>query len=66
MDRRYNAVVFDFDFTLADSSAGVAECVNHALGAMGLPAAAPQAIYRTIGLSLTETLKRLAGAEAAA
>ena len=35
------AVLFDFDFTLADSLAGVIESVNHALRALGLPEAEP-------------------------
>ena len=31
------AVLFDFDFTLADSSDGVVVCMNHALGRLGHP-----------------------------
>ena len=46
------AVIFDFDYTLADSSPGIIACVNHALGVMGLPLATEAAICRTIGLSL--------------
>jgi phosphoglycolate phosphatase-like HAD superfamily hydrolase len=34
----FHAIVFDFDYTLADSSAGAVECINFALGRMGLPA----------------------------
>ena len=37
---RGRAVIFDFDYTLADSSSGVIACANYALAAMGLPAAA--------------------------
>lgn len=59
------AILFDFDYTLADSSRGVARCVNDALRDMGLPAALPEAIYRTIGMSLAETLLSLAGPERA-
>ena len=43
------AVMFDFDFTLADSSEGVVICVNHALSRMGLPESPADAIARTIG-----------------
>jgi phosphoglycolate phosphatase-like HAD superfamily hydrolase len=32
------AVLFDFDFTLADSSRGIIECVEHALAHLGLSA----------------------------
>jgi phosphoglycolate phosphatase len=57
----YRAIIFDFDYTLADSSRGVIDCVNFALENMGLPPAAPAKIRRVIGLSLPETLRLLAG-----
>lgn len=55
------AVIFDFDFTLADSSAGVIDCVRTAQGRMGLPRSDPEAIRRTIGLSVPDTLAALCG-----
>jgi len=61
--RRFDAILFDFDYTLADSSSAVVECANGALRAMGLPDASEHAICRTIGLALPETLVRLAGEE---
>lgn len=57
------SVIFDFDYTLADSSEGVIECANYALGRLGLPAASDDAIRHTIGLSLPNTLTALAGDE---
>ncbi|MCY3942436.1 MAG: HAD-IA family hydrolase [Gemmatimonadetes bacterium] len=57
------AVLFDFDFTLADSSEGVVVCMNHALGRLGLPPAPAEAIRRTIGLDLPTALGILAGEE---
>lgn len=54
-------VLFDFDYTLADSSPAVIACANAALQALGLPPAEPDEIRRTIGLSLAETFVRLAG-----
>ena len=57
------AVLFDFDFTLADSSGGVVECMNHALGRLGLPPAPGDAIRKTIGLDLHTALRILAGEE---
>ena len=63
MEKTYHTVVFDFDNTLADSSRGVVECVNHALGRMGFAAADPGRIRGTIGLSLPDTFIRLAGGE---
>ena len=57
----YRAVLFDFDYTLADSSAGIHDCLNYALAQMGLPSASLDATAATIGLSLPEALRRLAG-----
>ena len=57
------AVLFDFDFTLADSSAGVVVCMNHALNRLGHPPAPADAIRRTIGLDLPTALGILAGEE---
>ena len=31
----YKALVFDFDFTLGDSAAGIADSINYALGRLG-------------------------------
>ena len=42
------AVIFDFDYTLADPSQGVAESINFALNGLGLPAASPEQINQTI------------------
>ena len=61
MGSNYKAVIFDFDYTLADSSRAVIECANTGLRGLGLPPASSGAIRRTIGLSLPETLVRLAG-----
>lgn len=55
------AVVFDFDYTLADSSAGTTECINFALANLGLPAVSPVRACETIGLSLPETFCVLTG-----
>ncbi len=55
------SILLDFDYTLADSSRGVIECVNCAFATMGLPAAAPDRIRRAIGLSLTTTFRELTG-----
>ena len=59
----YEAVIFDFDFTLADSFRGIVECANHALQVMGLPPTTSDEIRRTVGYSLPESLVRLAGEE---
>ncbi len=71
MPRRYDAelpnftrtLLFDFDYTLADSSEAVVECFNAGLAGIGLPAAGAEEIKRTIGLSLPDSLARVAGEE---
>jgi phosphoglycolate phosphatase len=59
MNNHFSSVIFDFDYTLADSSAGEVECVNYALRAMNLPPAANSDIHAMIGVSLPETFRRL-------
>jgi phosphoglycolate phosphatase len=55
----FRAVVFDFDYTLADSSKGAIDCINFALAEMGLDLVSAEAACRTIGLSLHETFLTL-------
>jgi len=55
-----HAAVFDFDYTLADSSEGCVECVNFAFQEMGLARHSDENICRTIGLSLKQTFVTLA------
>ena len=57
------AIIFDFAYTLADSSEGVIECINFALDKLGLPLAADAEIRKTIGLSLPDALVMLVGEE---
>ena len=57
--RNLQAVIFDFDYTLADSSQGAIECINFALAEMGLNHVSAEAACRTIGLSLSETFLTL-------
>jgi phosphoglycolate phosphatase len=60
---RVNGIIFDFDYTLADSSHGVVECINYALENLGLPAVSAEEACRTIGLSLPNTFLTLTGQE---
>lgn len=48
------AIIFDFDYTLADSSHAVFECVNYALSSMDLPTRSYQETCKSIGMSLKE------------
>jgi len=52
-------VLFDFDYTLADSSAGALECIGHALRGLGYPPVSDERAKRTIGLSLEDTFAAL-------
>jgi phosphoglycolate phosphatase len=55
------AILFDFDYTLADSSQGVIDCIGFALDELAFPPVSDDAACRTIGLSLPDTLNVLAG-----
>lgn len=54
-------IIFDFDYTLVESSRGTIDGVNFAFDKMGLPLASDAAIRQTIGLSLPDILTALAG-----
>ena len=59
MPESVKAVIFDFDYTLADSSEGIVDSTRYALRRMGLPAARGDDIRATIGRSLTEVFRSL-------
>jgi phosphoglycolate phosphatase len=60
-----HVILFDFDYTLADSSQGVIDCIGYALRELGLLPVSDEAACRTIGLSLADTLIALAGPQPA-
>lgn len=55
------AVLFDFDFTLADSTPGVLDCFAFGFERLGLPNVEAERVRRTIGLTLDEALRILHG-----
>lgn len=57
--KKYQLYLFDFDYTLADSSAGIIKCFQITLNKMGLPATTPETICRTIGLPMREAVMRI-------
>jgi phosphoglycolate phosphatase len=61
MTSAFQAVIFDFDYTLADSTRGVLACIGYALAQMGLPPVAEADACRTIGLALPEAFRVLTG-----
>ena len=54
-----SCVVFDFDYTLADTTEGVMISINYALSQLGLPEAEADSIRRTIGMTMEEALVTL-------
>lgn len=52
-------VIFDFDYTLGDSTEGIVLSANYALEQMGYPAAEVDSIRGTVGLSLKDTYAAL-------
>jgi phosphoglycolate phosphatase len=59
MRLQIQSIVFDFDYTLADSSKGAVDCINYSLSIMGLPPAEDDRACSTIGLSLADTFVAL-------
>ncbi len=55
------AILFDFDYTLADSSAGAVECIHYALQSMGEEMCSLDECCITMGLSLPDTYIKLTG-----
>lgn len=59
MTRAYRLVVFDWDGTLADSTARIVTTVQAAIAAAGLPARTPERIRSIIGLGLDPAIDAL-------
>ena len=55
------AVIFDFDYTLGDSTKGIVQSVNYGMKQMGLMERGRGEIVKTIGLSLAKTYEKLTG-----
>ncbi len=61
MIRKYHTYLFDFDYTLADSSQGIVKCYTHVLQANGFTNVDPYTIKRTIGKTLEESFAEMTG-----
>jgi phosphoglycolate phosphatase len=59
MDNNTKAIIFDFDYTLADSSESIIEGINYAFAKLGMPEANGNDIKETIGFSLKEAFIKL-------
>jgi phosphoglycolate phosphatase len=60
-DMKYQAVVFDFDYTLGDSTEGILSSVRYGMERLGRGPMERESVRRTIGLSLQETYRALTG-----
>lgn len=57
----YKAVIFDFDYTLGDSTNGIVQSANYALARLGFEERSVGEIRKTVGLTLKETFHALTG-----
>lgn len=57
--KRYTTYLFDFDYTLADSSKGIVLCFRHVLNLHGYTGITDEEIKRTIGKTLEESFSIL-------
>lgn len=57
----YKGIIFDFDYTLGDSTKGIILSVNYALEKLGFLPLEEEQIKKTIGLSLKDTFITLTG-----
>lgn len=60
-NQRYKGIVFDFDYTLGDSTEGIVQSANAALVRLGYEKRSREEIRKTIGLSLKRTCQVLTG-----
>lgn len=58
---KYRAILFDFDYTLGDSTAPIVESYTVALTAMGWPAPEREAVRYTVGYTLEDGYTMLTG-----
>lgn len=57
----YEAYLFDFDYTLADSSRGIVMCFQDVLNRAGYTRVSDETIKQTIGLTLEEAFAEMTG-----
>lgn len=54
---KYRVIVFDWDGTIIDSAATIAECIRDSARDMGLPVPTPERASHVIGLGLHDSLR---------
>ncbi len=58
MSKKYDAILFDFDFTLADASEGIEHCLVQAFKALDLEFVSPGMEHYTVGITMIEFIAR--------
>lgn len=56
---KYNTVIFDFDYTLADATQGIVSSFNHAFRKLGIPERDIESIRKTVGMPLDKAFLKL-------
>jgi len=56
---KYNTLIFDFDYTLADATNGIVSSFNHAFSKLDITGCDGESIKKTVGLPLAEAFVQL-------
>lgn len=59
--KKYKAVVFDFDYTLADATTGIVNTYNYSLATLGYPPQDERSICLTIGMTVADAFTSFTG-----
>jgi len=65
MNEKLKAIIFDFDYTLGDSTEAIVISLNYALETMGYSLKSTEEISRTVGMKFSDICLELAGDDSA-
>ncbi|MBR2327722.1 MAG: GNAT family N-acetyltransferase [Clostridia bacterium] len=57
----FDTVIFDFDYTLADGTDAIVACYNYAFSKHGYPDGEREAVRRTVGKTVRDSIRELTG-----
>lgn len=57
----FDSIIFDFDYTLADGTDAIVACYNYAFSKMGYPDGEREAVRRTVGKTVRDSITELTG-----
>ncbi|MHC1694252.1 MAG: HAD family hydrolase [Eubacteriales bacterium] len=61
VSKKYKAVVFDFDYTLADATTGIVDTYSYSLSTLGYPPQDAHSICLTIGMTVADAFTSFTG-----